>query len=89
MRHTVTLSQKGQITVPAHIRRQLHLESGSELEVQIQDDRLILARQESTIESAFGICKADVTVSLEDMEHVSANTVEKLSGVHWIQTRKP
>lgn len=68
MRQTVTLNPKGQITIPAHIRRQLHLENGMQLEVDIEEDRLILARQKSTIESAFGILKADTTASLEDME---------------------
>ena len=70
MRQTVTLNPKGQITIPANIRKQLHLENGSEPEVRIQDDKVILARQESSIESALGICKAETTVSLEDMEHV-------------------
>lgn len=68
MKQTVTVNPKGQITIPAQIRKQLHLENGIELEVRILDDRVILARQKSTIESAFGILKADTTASLEDME---------------------
>lgn len=65
---TVKVNPKGQITIPAHIRKQLHLDNGDELELLVQDERLILARQETHIEDAFGLCKAHITVSLDDME---------------------
>jgi AbrB family looped-hinge helix DNA binding protein len=39
---TVTISSKGQIAIPAKIRRELQLESSSRLEVCVERDRLVL-----------------------------------------------
>ncbi len=46
---TVTMSSKGQIAIPAKIRRELHLERTSRLEVCVERDRLVLTpiREES------------------------------------------
>lgn len=65
---TVIINPKGQITIPSPVREQLHLQSGDELTVLLQDDQLILRRPYGNIEAAFGMCKAQVSVSLTDME---------------------
>ena len=45
----VTISSKGQIAIPAEIRRALHLERASRLEISVECDRLVLSpiREES------------------------------------------
>jgi AbrB family looped-hinge helix DNA binding protein len=39
---TVTISSKGQIAIPARIRRELHLERASRLDLSVERDRLVL-----------------------------------------------
>lgn len=65
---TIKLNSKGQITLPRHIRKQLHLRGGDEIELMLQDESLIITRKEPDIEAAFGLCQAKVSVSLEQME---------------------
>ncbi len=65
---TVKLNPKGQIAIPADIRKQLHLRNGEEMNLLLQEERLIISRKEDSIEAAFGLCKANVSVSLEQME---------------------
>jgi AbrB family looped-hinge helix DNA binding protein len=65
---TVKLNPKGQITIPANLRKQLHLHIGEEMNLLLQGNRLIITRKEDNIEAAFGLCRANVSVSLEQME---------------------
>ena len=39
---TTVLSQKGQLVIPAAVRKQLKLEPGDDLEVTIRDDRSVI-----------------------------------------------
>lgn len=39
-----TLTEKGQATIPAEIRRNLHLVAGDKVGFEIEDDRVILRR---------------------------------------------
>ncbi|RPJ06247.1 MAG: AbrB/MazE/SpoVT family DNA-binding domain-containing protein [Spirochaetaceae bacterium] len=39
---TVTLTQKGQIVIPAKVRQKLNLKKGSRLSLEEQDDKIIL-----------------------------------------------
>jgi AbrB family looped-hinge helix DNA binding protein len=39
---TVTLSTKGQLVIPASVRGALHLESGSRLNVSVQNGNIVL-----------------------------------------------
>jgi AbrB family looped-hinge helix DNA binding protein len=41
---TTVLSKKGQITLPASVRRELHLRPGDHFEVCIEDDDAIMLR---------------------------------------------
>jgi AbrB family looped-hinge helix DNA binding protein len=42
---TTVLSQKGQIVLPAPIRRQLHLQPGDDLEIAVEDEDTITLRR--------------------------------------------
>ena len=67
---TSTLTTKGQVTIPADVRRRLGLRPGDQVGFIVEGDQVRVLRQESRIEAAFGICKPDVSVSLDDMERV-------------------
>jgi AbrB family looped-hinge helix DNA binding protein len=65
---TSTLTSKGQITIPAALRKRLGLRLRDLVGFVVEDGALRLVRREHRIEAAFGILKADVSVTDEDME---------------------
>ena len=67
---TSILTSKGQVTVPADIRRRLGLAPGDRVAFILDGDHVELVRRENRIEAAFGICKPTRSVSDEDMERV-------------------
>lgn len=42
---TTVMSRKGQIVLPATVRKSLHLEPGDDFEISIQDDDTIILRK--------------------------------------------
>ena len=65
---TSTLTVKGQVTIPVEIRRLLNLKSGDQVTFTVDNNRIALERRECRIEAAFGLLKAERSVSLEEME---------------------
>ena len=57
--HT-TLTRKGQVTVPAEIRRALGLREGDKIAFTMEDGTVRLARTGSVVERTAGMLKADV-----------------------------
>lgn len=49
-----TLTQRGQVTVPAEVRRILHLKPKDRVAFQIEDDEVRLVPARFTLETAFG-----------------------------------
>ena len=68
--HTSTLTSKGQVTIPADVRKRLGLHPGDPVAFIVEGNEVRLVRRESRIEAAFGICKPETSVSVEDMEQV-------------------
>ena len=65
---TSTLTSKGQVTIPADVRKRLGLHPGDQVAFVVEGDEVRIVRREHRIDAAFGICKAKVSVSDEDME---------------------
>lgn len=65
---TSTLTSKGQVTIPANVRRMLGLKPGDQVAFMVEDGRIMLVRGEDRIEAAFGLIKAETSASIEDME---------------------
>jgi len=63
-----TITSKGQVTIPAALRKRLGLKEGDRVEFLEEDGRVTVRRVENNVESAFGLVKARRTVSLEAME---------------------
>jgi AbrB family looped-hinge helix DNA binding protein len=67
---TYTLTSKGQVTIPVEIRRRLGLRPGDHVGFVLRDGDVHLVRQERRVEAAFGLCKADVSLTTEEMDDV-------------------
>lgn len=67
---TSTLTAKGQVTIPAGVRKRLGLRPGDRVAFILDGDEVRLARRENRIEAAFGICKPRSTLSVEDMGEI-------------------
>lgn len=52
---TTTLTRKGQVTIPAEVRRELGLKQGDQIEVERQGDVMIMRKLPSVAERTFGI----------------------------------
>jgi AbrB family looped-hinge helix DNA binding protein len=67
---TSTLTSKGQVTIPADVRRRLGLRPGDRVAFVVDGDEVRLVRKESRVEAAFGLCKPERSVSLEQMDQI-------------------
>jgi AbrB family looped-hinge helix DNA binding protein len=53
----VTLTSKGQLTLPKVIRDQMQLDAGSKLDFSVQEDGTLRARPMRSVSALFGIVK--------------------------------
>jgi AbrB family looped-hinge helix DNA binding protein len=67
---TSTLTRKGQVTIPAGVRKRLGLHPGDRIAFIVDGDEVRLVRRENRIEAAFGICQPETSVSVDDMEQI-------------------
>jgi AbrB family looped-hinge helix DNA binding protein len=65
---TSALTSKGQVTIPAGVRRRLGLHPGDRVGFIVEGEAVRIVRKENRIEAAFGLCKPNKTLSLEQME---------------------
>ena len=71
---SVTVSTKGQVVLPAEIRRRMKIEPGTRLKVELSADgqavilRHSAAERTARIEDGFGLLKARRHVRIEDMD---------------------
>ena len=71
---TATLSSKGQITIPADVRRVLNVQTGDRVEfVQVEPGRFELVASTRTVRELKGLFgKATRTVSIDEMNRAIA-----------------
>lgn len=67
---TSTLTTKGQVTIPAEVRRRMGLRPGDRVAFVLRDGEVRLVRQETRIEAAFGLCKSNVSLTADEMDDV-------------------
>ncbi len=65
---TSTVTTKGQITIPAALRKHMGLRQGDEVAFMVEDGKVVLIPVLKDIEAAFGLVQADHSVSLEEMD---------------------
>ncbi|MDI1276674.1 AbrB/MazE/SpoVT family DNA-binding domain-containing protein [Methylobacter sp.] len=65
---TSSITSKGQVTIPANIRKSLHLTAGQKVKVSCENNIITITPVENDISAVFGFLKATKTVSLAQME---------------------
>lgn len=65
---TSSVSQKGQVTIPASVRKQLGIGTGDAVAFETEGDRVYLKAVPSSIEASFGLVKARRSATLEEMD---------------------
>ena len=69
------LTQKGQVTLPSKIRKQLNLKAGDRIAFTLEGNRIIAVPVSGDISSLFGAITSDKSVSVEEMDDVIAEAV--------------
>ncbi len=72
------LTSKGQVTLPAAIRKQLNLKTGDRIAFTLQGNKIIAEPISTEISSLFGLIKSDKTVSLEEMQEAIEQAASKI-----------
>ena len=70
-----TMTQRGQVTVPAEVRRLLGLKPKDKVAFEIEDDKVQLVPAKFTLESAFGSVKP--ATNTEDFKAISQAAKEE------------
>lgn len=63
-----SVTTKGQVTIPAELREKLGIKPGDKVGFIAEGDRILIQRQDTAVESLFGIVKASSGASLEEMD---------------------
>jgi AbrB family looped-hinge helix DNA binding protein len=65
-----TLTSKGQVTIPAEIRQQLHLVTGDKLDFSIQDqEKIVVLPRKRTLSDLYGIVSSPSgPLSIEEID---------------------
>lgn len=69
---SLSLTSKGQVTVPVKIRRSLGLSPGDRVKFIEEKGKFFIQRDNDDISSIFGMFKAKKSVSLEQMDEAIA-----------------
>lgn len=74
---TSTVTQKGQVTIPASIRKQLGLRTGDRVAFLNEGGRVLVKPVQQKIDAAFGLIKARRSASLADFERAIKSRAAK------------
>ena len=77
---SLSLTTKGQVTVPVKIRRRLGLNPGDRVKFVEQDGRVFIERDNDDISSIFGVLKTKKSASLAQMDDAIAKGWARRAG---------
>jgi looped-hinge helix DNA binding domain, AbrB family len=72
-----TVTSKGQVTIPAEVRRQLSLKSGDKVAFYLENGKVVLKPVIRKAGAAFGLKRATRSVSLEEMDRAIKQRASK------------
>ena len=81
---TSTITSKGQVTIPAEMRKQLGLEPGDRVGFIIDAEGIRILPRQHRIEAAFGLCQSKISVTDQDMERAIRERLSKLDGAEHV-----
>ncbi|PSN83223.1 AbrB family transcriptional regulator [Candidatus Marsarchaeota G2 archaeon ECH_B_SAG-F08] len=67
MGYIVTVDERGRIVIPKEIRDKLNLNEGSEVEISVEDGRIIINVKKISVEDIYGIAGKE-SVKIEEIE---------------------
>jgi len=70
---TSTVTSKGQVTIPAEMRRLLGLTPGKRVAFRLERGHITVEAIKDDVSAAFGMLKADRHVSIEEMKQTTAD----------------
>jgi len=65
---TSRITTKGQVTIPATVRKQLGIHQGDQVGFVYENGKVIILPVIKDIEAAFGLVSAKQSITLQDME---------------------
>jgi len=68
-----SITSKGQVTIPAEIRKSLHLATGQKVKFSCKDNVITIIPVDNNINSAFGLLKSSKSISLMEMDEAIAS----------------
>jgi len=68
-----SITSKGQVTIPAEIRKSLHLATGQKVKFSCKDNVITIIPVDNNINLAFGLLKSSKSISLTEMDEAIAN----------------
>ncbi len=75
-----SVTTKGQVTIPVELRDRFGIKPGDRVAFVEEGEKIVMQRQETAIEAAFGIIKAKRGVTLEQMEDAIATGRSRHAG---------
>jgi len=73
-----TVTSKGQVTIPVHVRNKLHLSSGSKIEFILQDDCMIILPINNNLTKLKGILpQPKRAFSCEEMDETIRSSYDR------------
>jgi AbrB family looped-hinge helix DNA binding protein len=68
--HTPTITSKGQVTIPAKLRRLLDLHPGDALVFEVVDHKIVISKRKNDITAAFGMYRVNKKVTLSNIQKI-------------------
>jgi antitoxin PrlF len=67
-----SISSKGQITIPAHMRKALGLKAGGKVAFRLEGDTVRLVPVLNDVSAAFGLLRSRKAIASEDLDEAPA-----------------
>lgn len=77
---TSAVTTKGQVTIPSELREKLGIKPGDRVAFVEKDGKVEIQRQESRVQAAFGVLKAQKGVALKQIDEAIAAGWKRRAG---------